>query len=489
MKNRTEDTDPKSATASTSHLLDDEAVQRFIVDGYITLRPALPDAYHSALRRQLDALIALEGNPGNDLLPKVPELSALFADPVVDGALQSLLGPDHILHRHRHCHDWHPDSEAQSWHKDYPISGHPRCHRGRWVLLFYYPQRVEPDMGPTAIQPRTQYYMDPQTDAPAIELCVEAGTVVIAHYDIWHKATANTASQTRYMLKFLCGRRTEPSTPCWNSRDAVWTPDGIHRTLWQTMWHWYRGDERPTLAEAEPREIGAWIAQLDAADPAIRRLAADALGTVQAARAVPALTALLEDEDEPVRLNAAYALGAQGAITELTSALSRETQDRSQANLERGDFTSPSQLDTTYGLAAAGPIAIPALESALADEAWPLRAAAATTLGYMGRSASAALPALAAALNDTNEWGRRHAAEAIGYIGPEEEATIQALVAALDDRRTLTRWSLSDDPLRETATAALARMAHRAPTAKRALTTLLNDESEYVRAWAATGLE
>ena len=86
MKNRTGDTDPKSASASTSHLLDDEAVQRFIVDGYITLRPALPDAYHSALRRQLDALIALEGNPGNDLLPKVPELSALFADPVVDGA-------------------------------------------------------------------------------------------------------------------------------------------------------------------------------------------------------------------------------------------------------------------------------------------------------------------------------------------------------------------------------------------------------------------
>ena len=82
MKNRTGDTDPESATDSASHLLDDDAVQRFIVDGYITLRPALPDASHSALRRQLDALIALEGNPGNDLLPKVPELSALSSLPM-----------------------------------------------------------------------------------------------------------------------------------------------------------------------------------------------------------------------------------------------------------------------------------------------------------------------------------------------------------------------------------------------------------------------
>ena len=39
------------------------------------------------------------------------------------------------------------------------------------------------------------------------------------------------------------------------------------------------------------------------------------------------------------------------------------------------------------------------------------------------------------------------------------------------------------------ATAALARMADRVPAAKKVLATLLNDEREYVRAWAATGLE
>ena len=471
------------------HLLGDAMLQRFIVDGHITVKPTLPHTYHSALKSQLDTLIKKNGNPGNELLPHVSELAELFADPAVDGALTSLLGPDYIMHPHRHCHDWNPDSQAQTWHKDYPITGHPRCHRGRWLLLFYYPQTITQQMGPTAIQPGTQYYIDATPDAPGLALCVEVGTVVIAHYDIWHRATANTSNRTRYMLKFLCARRAEPSVPSWNTRDAAWAPDGIHRTLWQAMWHWYRGDERPALAEATPRKIAAWIHQLDATAPATRRLAADALGTLQAAGAVPALTALLEDADEPVRLNAAYALGAQGAIAELADALVRETRHRSQANLERGDFTSPSQLDATYGLAAAGPIAVAALEKALADEAWPLRAAAATALGYMGRSAAPALPALTAALNDANEWGRRHAAEAIGYIGPEEETSIQALVTALNDRRPVTRWSLSSDPLRETATAALARMAHLAPAAEQALATFLDDESEYVRAWAATGLE
>ena len=38
-----------------------------------------------------------------------------------------------------------------------------------------------------------------------------------------------------------------------------------------------------------------------------------------------------------------------------------------QANLERGDFTNPSQLESPYGLAAAGAVAVPALVEALQD--------------------------------------------------------------------------------------------------------------------------
>lgn len=471
------------------HLLGDATLQRFIVDGHITVKPTLPDTYHSALKKQLDALIEKNGNPGNDLLPQVSELAELFADPAVDGALTSLLGPDYILHPHRHCHDWNPDSQAQAWHKDYPITGHPRCHRGRWLLLLYYPQTITQHMGPTAIQPRTQHYMDATPDAPGLELCVEAGTVVIAHYDIWHKATANTSDQTRYMLKFLFGRRAEPTAPAWDTHGAAWTPaEGDHRTLSRRMWHWHRGEESPALAAMDPRDINARIRELDEPDPHIRRRAADDLGLARANEAVPALTARLQDTDEPVRLNAAYALAAQNAVGPLLDALRREAPEHWQANLDRGDFTSPSQLNAVYGLAAAGSAALNPLIEALADGEDSVRAAAATALGHIGRDARPALSALAAALNDENEWVRRHAAEAIGQIGPED-ITAQALLGALDDCRPVTRWSLSTDSLRETAASTLARMTPLPPTAQQALDAVRDDENAYIRAWAAIALD
>ena len=470
------------------HLLDDATVQRYIVDGHLAIRPTLPADYHPALKAQLDALIERDGNPGNDLIERVPDLARLFADPAVAGALQSLLGPGYILHRHCHCHDWAPGSEGQAWHKDYPIGGHPRCHRSRWALLFYYPQDVSDDMGPTAVQSSSQYYMDPRSGMPEVALAVETGTVVIAHYDIWHRATANTGDRTRYMLKFLFARRRDPTVPAWDARTAAWTPPpGDHRTLWQHMWHWHRGEAKPAPAPEDPGIIATHIAALDDPDPLARRHAADDLGTIRAPTAVPALAARLRDEDEAVRLNAAYALGGQEAVDALIDALRCEAAERWQGNLDHGDFTDPGQFDAPYGLAAAAAAAVPALQQALSDADGPLRAAAATALGYIGPAAAPAAGALVQALADDDEWVRRHAAEALGCIGPTGEAA-RGLIAALEDRRPVTRWSLSTDPFRESVASALARMESPTAAASTALRAALAD-GEYVRAWAASGLQ
>jgi hypothetical protein len=52
-----------------------------------------------------------------------------------------------------------------------------------------------------------------------VVLTVPAGTVAITHYDSWHAASANRGDRTRYMLKFLFNRDTEPRSPSWR-RDA-----------------------------------------------------------------------------------------------------------------------------------------------------------------------------------------------------------------------------------------------------------------------------
>ena len=134
----------------------------------------------------------------------------MFADPAVDAALTGILGPGYALCRHCHCHDLAPGNQAQNWHKDYPFGGNVRYHRPRYTLMLYYPHEVTPDMGPTALVPGTQYYMDnPDAEAEGVALTCAAGTVVITHYELWHRATANRSPQTRYMLKFLFTRTQE----------------------------------------------------------------------------------------------------------------------------------------------------------------------------------------------------------------------------------------------------------------------------------------
>ena len=102
-------------------------------------------------------------------------------------------------------------------HKDGPLFGQPRYHRPRWGMIFYYPQAVEDDMGPTKVLPSSQYlfqnFGNPSADAelpPPHRLTCAAGTVVIAHYDLFHGATAHLSDKNRQMHKLLVVRTEEP---------------------------------------------------------------------------------------------------------------------------------------------------------------------------------------------------------------------------------------------------------------------------------------
>ena len=84
-------------------LLTDAQMQRFLAHGYLCLRTELPDSFHRAIWERFDTLIGI--NPGNNLLPAVPELNQIFADPFVRGALTSVVGPDNVMHPHRALHN------------------------------------------------------------------------------------------------------------------------------------------------------------------------------------------------------------------------------------------------------------------------------------------------------------------------------------------------------------------------------------------------
>ena len=447
---------------NTGYRLTDAELQRFLIDGYLTVRPDLPAAFHQRVYDRIGTVLERTGNPRNNILPEVPELQRVFGHPMVTGALASILGDGYYLHMHRHCHDRSPGTEPQRLHKDslgnsrFAVDGNRRHHHARWAMAFYYPQDTDEAMGPTAVVPRSHYLNQRQGEEDEIHLTGEAGTVVIVHYDIWHRATGYlNGDRTRYMVKFLFTRMADPVRPSWRhdpaAGAALWESNGDARDgerptlpgVWDHQWRWHLGaNGHPATAPADGR-----LAHL------VDRLAAD---------------------DEPAALDAAHALGNSGAAAGAPLAEALQSSD------ER------VRLNAAYGFAPLGAAAVPALGGMLADGAAEVRARAVDTLGDVGPPAAGAEAALIAALGDEFELVRGHAADALGTVyadAADAAPAAAALAAALGDE---------NEVVRRNAALSLARVGTAAgPAADEvaaALAAGLGDTSHYVRGYSVLGL-
>jgi len=240
-------------------LCSDEAVQRFVVSGFVQLPPstAVPPAAHAEIAAQIhrcgvqeaggpeDAragrrdpygLRQLDGDAaGNNLLHAAPALRgpAFLESPHLVATLTRLLGPEYRLHPHCRGHLRKRGAKTSMWHVD-AYKGLPWCsgrlHEPHWCMVMYYPQDTTPEMGPTQLLPGTQFYRGDSDRAhysrghiPSFgeqlagwATCVHtvtgpAGTVVVMHYDLWHRALAAASDAPRLMLKFVAWRTTPPS--------------------------------------------------------------------------------------------------------------------------------------------------------------------------------------------------------------------------------------------------------------------------------------
>ena len=69
----------------------------------------------------------------------------------------------------------------------------------------YYPQDTTVEMGPTGVLPGSHYFnwlvgpiglnMRLDTTEGEVPMAVEAGTVLMVHYDLWHRGMGNTHRQ------------------------------------------------------------------------------------------------------------------------------------------------------------------------------------------------------------------------------------------------------------------------------------------------------
>jgi len=446
-------------TTRNPHLLRNEDIHRFITDGYVQVNAGLPEAFHRDLYDRIETVLEEEGNPGNNILPRIPEIQRVFDQPAVRGALTSLLGPGYLMHPHRYCHLNNPGSSGQQWHKDDYIFDHNVRHaRCRWVMAFYYPQDVSGDMGPTGILPGMQHYNRisdfdaSRSTEQALGLTGPAGTVSIVNFDSWHRATENTSENKRYMLKFQFTRSYEPTRPAWRGGNGAWRsqPGDSQSAVAEVVWNWMSG-VNSNGAETNGASIERCLLALD-------------------------------DQDEGVRLQAAYALGLQSgkAVDPLVERLRGVREEEAMGCVPKNPANptggNPSELPAAYALSAVGHPAVSRLETLLEDDAWWVRAAAADVLGDIGLPASSARPALLRSLGDPDAWVRRNASESVAVLGGYTQDDVPVLRSALADE---------DERVRRNIAFALARHPiHDADLVDDLAARSVEDEGRYVRYYA-----
>jgi HEAT repeat protein len=473
-------------------LLDDAQMQRFIAHGYLLLQTQLPESFHRGIFEKFDALIGAEAklNPGNNLLPAVPELNQVFADPVVQGALTSVVGPDYVMHPHRALHNNPPGSDAQRFHKDsyWGYLRRVRNHRCRWAMIMYVPQATPLERGPTGVVPGSQYQMqtpDPEI-MPEVAGCLQTGGFLLIHYDIWHRKMKNFTNDKRFMMKFEFIRIHAPAEPSWDHRDPAWRLDelpGIDLSpVWRRQWDWLRG----ARANGAGSNAGAAV-QITDADPRarLRAIAGIARDAAAVRQNLPQLAAALHDDFEPVAIAAAYAMAGAGAdaLAPLAEVLRGDRGDDPDANRSSHDGSGPdpgrASRSAAYGLVEVGSASVPAALELLAGGGAHVRKLAAFVLGEIAGTPPAVTEALCRAAADPVAAVRINAIEALG-LKPATPSSIAALSAAIKD---------ADPQVRFSAALSLAQIGPAAEAAVPALGEALLDQNRYVPGYAVEALE
>lgn len=496
-------------------LLDDDAVARFLAEGYLALQPAeLGDAFHERMFQAASELYD-EGTRvggdalhlqhyGDNLLARIPQLGALLDCPTVAGALASLLGEGYALHPHHYVHA--ASERDQGFHQDGNLPwnerGHYRSHRPAWAMLFYYPQQVTEANGPTEVLPGSQYWtrdfergqgwrrgdpIDPAFNAEAgtgqdlalrdrrldeslrkfgvadlqrRRLPLPAGSAVLAHYDLFHRGARQhpTCRERRYMYKFYFMRTQEPHRPTWRNRTAkmpaIAGALAATRGIVASHWAWLRG------AQPEP----------DAAP----------------ANAAAALT---DAAAEDARMQAAYALGF--------SARTDAAALRALADALRSDVEAVRRA-SGYALGVAGDAALDTLLNAANDADARVRRIAVFAVGETRSCEPRAAAALAKRLQDEDDLVRSNAASALGCLGrcqPLPRRVVHALLGRLDPKAEGVNTNLGPphrSTVRESIAGALLQLARNQRLDDAQLqafaTAGLADPDRYVRGLAAEAL-
>ncbi|MYB35909.1 MAG: hypothetical protein F4Y26_00640 [Gammaproteobacteria bacterium] len=435
--------------------------REFLANGFLVLRSSLPESYHRTIFERFDAVADGRGEGatgmghfGNNLLPLIPELIEFFHDPVVRGALGSVLGPDYSMHPHRALHRNPPGSDEQEFHKDsyWGYTRRVRNHRPWWVMVMYFPQDTELVKGPTAVMAGSQHLNQrPEGICTEVPIAGAAGSFVLIHYDIWHRKMRNQTDLNRYMFKFEFTRMAPPrrtqASPPWQRPEH--TPPLDLSPVWQATWDWLSGGASCRAnGKAHAEELGS--------------------------------------DDEATGINAGYRLGTAGQQRTLLDALdsNAEPHENKRRYSDNGRIWQEDATvrNAAHGLVQLGCEAVPGLQDVALNGTPRGRKHAAFALGEIG--SDAATSTLIEAMRDDDVHVRIAAAEAIGILPPSSESR-DALLSGMCDSASEVRFDAALSLVRATAQGSTELMAGAVAPLEEAL----YDTNRYVSGYAAEALE
>ena len=440
--------------------LTDEQLRHFISAGYLPLQSTLPTSYHRLIFNRFDEISQSFGHFGNNLLPLVPELGELFEDPIVKGALQSILGKDYSMHPHRALHSNPPGSPEQGFHKDsyWGYVRRVRNHRPWWVMIMYFPQSTPVKKGPTAVMRGSQHLNQQPSDyCVPTSISGKAGSLVLIHYDIWHRKMLNQTEMNRYMFKFEFTRLRQPEPQDrgpWSAPARAVKPD--LSPVWQSVWDWLVGSTSTFSASKNDNET-----------PSIDELAAT-------------------DEWRGIRAAYEWAESGGSAVAPLLDAL----QSNPRGYNEKRRYADNGMLwrddavarNAAHALVRIGRPAMVGLLDALNHGVDRARKHAAFALGEIGDKAATA--GLVQALQDGEVHVRVAATEALGLLQPTQ-AGVTGLLTSLQDSASEVRFDAALSLMRASTRMGSTLNAKCVPS----LSTALYDTNRYVSGYAAEALE
>lgn len=218
----------------------------FATNGFVRLDAVVPrelnEAFVAAIgsdgsvpaehESSFDQFIVPEIPAGEKILsafPKRTPLGEILRLPKVQGAIESLVGPDSLVDHHfihtlppkRYYDEQGRKQKSQHLHQDSTID--PRASFD--VQVFYYPQDVTEEMGGTRFVPGTHLRIVSESAIARYQnmrgqqhITCEAGTMFFMHHGIWHGGGVNRSDIVRFLYKL----RLNPVTPqirLWDTSD------------------------------------------------------------------------------------------------------------------------------------------------------------------------------------------------------------------------------------------------------------------------------